>query len=574
VYFPRLVKLFVLNSIKREIFLTLLSIAGIALGIGLFVGVKAATDRALISFEESIRGINPHVNYEIVDTAGIDFDENIYRKIREIEENSFPLLRTNGYLPDRGVTIDITGIYTVKMARFINIETGKRYDIERFFKLRNGVFITKKFAERYHLRKGDAVNAFVYNGKYPLQIADILDTSALPSNMVLMDIGNFQEYFGKSGTLTTVDLSTSDIKAEVIRNILPSDLSIDSKSEVIRQQQSLIASFRYNLQFITFLAVLVGIFLLYNTIFISVVKRRTEVGILRGMGADKRTVVLLFAIKGVLLGSVGSVLGIILGQLFSYFSIIAVEKTISTVYRSIAISDYLITMSDALKALALGCFVSFLASLIPALESAKVKPNESSKTGSFEKKHKKHQKLFSYIGLFCILFGGFISFLDYTYVPTDFPYLAYTGILFFILGFTFNAPTFLTLLLKIIRRPAHKLFKATGKITVSDIDGSRYRFSVALMSVAISSALIFALLSSIFSLRASFKEWLDVYLIADVYVKPASCRSNYCFTPLSDGLTERIRSFPEVKDVGKFRALQLDFMGSKVTTGLRTQRHG
>jgi putative ABC transport system permease protein len=567
VRFLRLAKLFILNHIKGEIFLTVLSITGIALGIGLFVGVKAATDRAVVSFQETMQGVNPYANYEVVDAAGVDFDENIYREIRQKEENSFPFLQTNGYLPDKKVSIDITGIYTVKMARFVGFEKRRGYDVSRFFGERNGVFVTKEFSERYHLRRGDTMNAFVYDGVYPLRIAGILNATALPPNTVLMDLGNFQEYFGKSGVLSGIDLSTSEKTAEIIRDILPSRLSIESKSGVIRQQQSLITSFRYNLQFITFLAVLVGIFLLYNTIFISVVKRRTEVGILRSLGADKRTVVLLFTIKGLILGFIGSVLGIVLGQAFSYFSIIAVERTISTIYRSISISHYLITWTDALKALALGCFVSFLASLMPALESAKVRPNESSKAGSFEKKHRRNQTLLSLIGLVSILFGGVLSFLDYVYVPNNFPYLAYAGILFFIFGFTFISPTFLALLLSVLRRPARCLFRTTGGITVSDIDGSRYRFSVALMSVAISSALIIALLSSIFSLKSSFREWLDDYLIADVYVKPASCRSNYCFTPLSDNLSEEIRRFPEVRDVGKFRALQLDFMGKRVTAG-------
>jgi putative ABC transport system permease protein len=565
--FIELVHLFVFRHIRREKFLTFLSISGIALGIGLFVGVKAATDRALVSFEENIRGINPHVTDEITDNSGIDFDERIYKDVRDIEGNSFPVLLTSGYISDKNVAIDITGMYTVRVISFLGTPGGERYDIEGFFSSPNGVLITRTFAERYGFRRGDVFRVNAYNGEYALSIVDILDSGTLPSNSVLMDIGNFQDYFGKSGYLSKIDVSSTGEKAALIRRILPPNLSMEDKSHVVRQQQSMIDSFRYNLHFITFLAILVGVFLLYNTIFISVVKRRTEIGILRGMGMDRRTVVLLFTAKGMILGLIGSGIGIALGQVFAYYSIIAVERTVSTVYHSISISDYFISGTDAAKAVVLGCFVSFLASFIPSLEAAKVRPNESSKSGSFESRYRKRQKAYSCIGGACIFLGVAASYVDYTYVPYNFPYLTYSGILIFILGVTLNAPAFLSLLLKVLKLPLDRIFRASGKITVSDIAGNRYRFSVALMSVAISSALIIALLSSIFSLKQSFRNWLDLYLVADVFIKPASCNSNYCYTPLPGELAKEISDMPEVKDIGRFRALETEFMGSKVITG-------
>lgn len=79
--FPRLLKILILRNIKEEKFLTFLSILGIALGVGLFTGVKVASDRAISSFESDIKGINPYANFEILDTSGIDFDEQIYRDV-------------------------------------------------------------------------------------------------------------------------------------------------------------------------------------------------------------------------------------------------------------------------------------------------------------------------------------------------------------------------------------------------------------------------------------------------------------------------------------------------------------
>ncbi|OGW40946.1 MAG: hypothetical protein A2Y97_03145 [Nitrospirae bacterium RBG_13_39_12] len=563
----KLIKILVLRNIKEEKFLTFLSIIGIALGVGLFTGVKVASDRAISSFESNIKGTSSYANYEVLDISGIDFNEHVYRNVREIEENSFPLLKVFGYIPEIKEAININGIYTVKTIRFLNISTLADIDFENYYRQINGILITKKFSDKHSLKRGDLLKPLVYDKEFNLKIVDILDTDSLLSNTVVMDIGNFQEYFKKTGYLSGIDLDTNEKTIEQLKNILPSNLRVEKKEEIFKNQKALIASFRYNLQFVSLIAILVGIFLLYSTVFVSVVKRRTEIGILRSLGADKKTIILLFTIQGMVLGLIGSILGIVFGQFAAYFSVIAVEKTISTMYSTISISDYLITKSDVLTALTLGLVISLIASAVPSFESSKIRPNESSREGSFEGKYRKHQKYFFLVGVLIIFSGVILSYLDYTYTPFDFPFLAYLGILLIIAGFTFVSPFYLSIILKIIKRPMEIIFKAIGRITVGDIKGNIYRFSVALMTVAISSALIIALFTLIFSFRGSLKGWINKYITADVYIKPASCRSNYCFYPMSEEVINKVKSYSEVSGVDKFRALQLELFGRKVVAG-------
>ncbi len=564
---PGLIRLFVFRNIREEKFLTFLSIFGVALGIGLFIGVKVASDRAIISFEADIRGINRYANYEILDISGIDFGEKIYPAVRELEENSWPVLKVAGYLPDPKETIDIEGIYTVKMIGLLGGSRDVKYDVEKFYRNANGVMITKKLSDSHSLARGTTIRVFVYDRGYPLKVVDILDTEYLPANTAVMDIGNFQEYFHKEGYVSRIDLSTDEKTAAEIQKILPKNLVIEKKEEVIKNRRSVVASFRYNLQFVSLIAVLVGIFLLYNTVFISVIKRRTEIGILRGLGTDKKTVIVLFLMQGALLGSAGSLLGIILGQVTAYFAVFAVKKTISTMYGAISISDYFITGGDALLAFVVGILISLVASAVPALESSRIRPNESSKEGSFEGKYKGYLKIFSLLGLVLIGFGGIMSWIDYRFAPFDFPFLAYSGILFIILGFSFISPYYLSAIVRIFRNVSPKIFRVTGRITAGDMSGNIYRFSVALMSVAISGALIIALLTLIFSFRSSLIQWIHRNISADVYIKPSSCISNFCFFAISDGLVKTIEGLPEVAGVDRFRTLYIDFRGRKVVAG-------
>jgi putative ABC transport system permease protein len=443
----------------------------------------------------------------------------------------------------------------------------KNTDWETFYRTINGILVTKRFCEKHVLKKGDTLNALMYDREYSLKIVDVLDSDALPTNTVIMDIGNFQEYFEKAGYLSRIDLATDQRTADEIRKKLPNNLGVEKKEELFRNRKALVMSFRYNLQFVSLIAILVGIFLLYNTVFITVVKRRSEIGILRSLGADRKTVILMFTIQGFILGLVGSLLGIILGQFAAYFSVIAVEKTISTLYSTITISDYLITKRDAIMALVLGMFVSLIASIVPSYEASKIRPHETSREGSFEGRYRRYQKSVSVAGILCILSGLIISYLDYRNTPFAFPLLAYIGILFIIGGFTLMSPFYLSLMLRFFERPAKYLFRSMGNITLGDMKGSTYRFSVALMSVAISSALIIALLILIFSLRGSLQAWINKNITADIYIKPASCRANYCFNPMSEEVVRIVESFPEVEGVDRFRGLHLDLHGRKVIAG-------
>lgn len=575
--FLKLLRILVMRNIRQEKFLASLSVIGVALGIGLFVGVKVASDRAVDSFESEIRGINPYATHEIYDTAGTDFDEEIYRNVRFIEEESLPVLQTSGYLPTVNDTIQLTGLYTLRAWKFLiashrDSKFGKGFsrrgiDWEMFYRTVNGILVTKKFAAKYSLKKGDSLHVSVYDKDAVLKIVDVLDAAALPANTFVMDIGNFQEYFGKAGHLSRIDLATDQQTADQIRKTLPSGIALDTKERLFSNRKALVMSFRYNLQFVSFIAILVGIFLLYNTVFISVVKRRTEIGILRGLGAGRKTILLLFTCQGFLLGLVGSVLGIVFGQFTAYFSVIAVEKTISTLYSTITISDYILSAREFFLACLLGITVSLAASIAPAYEASKIRPHETSREGAFEGRYRRYQNMIAITGILCILSGILAAYLDYRHAPFAFPLLAYIGILFIIAGFTLLSPRYLNLMLAVFRAPAARISPSMGPIAVGDMRGNAYRFSVALMSVAISCALIMSLLIVIFSLRGSLEGWINKNITADIYIKPASCKANYCFYPLSEEVIKIVRSFPEVEDVDKFRALHLDLFGKKVVAG-------
>ena len=68
---------------------------------------------------------------------------------------------------------------------------------------------------------------------------------------------------------------------------MPADIEVDAPSQRSDRIESMLGAFQLNLTALSLVSVLVGVFLIYNTISASVVRRRTEIGVLRAMGASR-----------------------------------------------------------------------------------------------------------------------------------------------------------------------------------------------------------------------------------------------------------------------------------------------
>ncbi len=71
----------------------------------------------------------------------------------------------------------------------------------------------------------------------------------------------------------------------------------------------MLKAFQFNLTMLSGIALLVGVFLVYNTMAFSVAHHRREIGILRALGMERRAITGLFLLEAGLLGLVGGVMG-------------------------------------------------------------------------------------------------------------------------------------------------------------------------------------------------------------------------------------------------------------------------
>ena len=96
----------------------------------------------------------------------------------------------------------------------------------------------------------------------------------------------------------------------------------------------MLAAFRWNLRLLSYIALIVGAFLIYNTISVSVVRRRPETGIVRALGASRNAVLAAFLGEAAFFGLAGAVLGLPLGRVMATGAVKLMAATVESLYVS------------------------------------------------------------------------------------------------------------------------------------------------------------------------------------------------------------------------------------------------
>jgi putative ABC transport system permease protein len=152
-----------------------------------------------------------------------------------------------------------------------------------------------------------------------------------------MDIAAAQWAFGRIGKLDRIDIEfkrKENFKSvsEKISEVLPGFLRVDRPERKNRQVEKMLRAFQYNLTALSFVALIVALYLIYNMVALSVVRRRSEIGTLRAIGATPLLIASIFFIEAGIIGAAGSVIGVWLGKYLAQFSLNAVSVTVNNLY--------------------------------------------------------------------------------------------------------------------------------------------------------------------------------------------------------------------------------------------------
>src|ERR1035441_1753641 len=199
---------------------------------------------------------------------------------------------------------------------------------------------------------------------------------------VVLDIADAQQALRRYGKLDRIDVTIGPHEdfarvEQAIRRALPVSALVEKPGARSEENQRMLRAFRWNLRALSYISLVVGAFLIYHTISVSVVRRRAEIGILRAIGAARSTILALFLAEALLCGIVGATLGVLLGRILAGGTVRLIADTVNALYTTSRPAPIELTAVEACTGILTGALVAFFSALAPAREAMKVAPTEA-----------------------------------------------------------------------------------------------------------------------------------------------------------------------------------------------------
>ncbi len=581
-----LFRAFILRRLAQEPLRPLVTVLGIALGIGVVVAIQLANASSLHGFETAIETVSGKTSLEIIG-PGRGFDENRLLKLgwlREYGEVS-PVIEGEAIFSSyfgvleslRVLGIDILRDRPFRDYQLLEFGNGQRQPTQsEFLNLLidpASLLITEKFASRHQLAigssmelvLGDRVKSFTIRGL----LKDEGPARVLDGNFALLDIAAAQLAFDRLGKVDRLEIRlrpgmSLDICETAIARNLPEGLMVQRPMRRGRQVEKILEAFHFNLTALSYIALLVGLFLIYNTVSISVIARRQEIGILRSLGVARKRVLMLFLSEAALLALIGCSLGLLVGRWLASVAVQVTSTTVNTLYIAAAAKPVPLSVEQVVLSFAVGLPLSLLAAALPALEASRVPPTAAIRGAErLEVGYRFTVRYLIFPAVLFLLSAWFSTFKPISGLPI-FGYAAAVAIVF---GAAFLVPAVLYGLSRVGDRPLTWLFKVEGKLANANLMGAISRISISVAALAVSLSMMVALAVMIGSFRETVKYWVEQTLKADLYVAPAT-RSNVASDATISPQVERIVAVhPAVAAVDRFRNLNIPYGEGLVTLG-------
>ena len=340
------------------------------------------------SFHSSLESLTGKGDLLITGTAGVD-EQLLGKLVRLPFDLKFsPRIEDFASINGKGEALPFIGLDLIGGGRGQKFASGGTGGGWLLFTEVNPVWVGRGLG----LEPGDHVRLLINDAMREYVVSGVLGSErqgASESNVIVADIGLAQRMTGKVGKLDSIDVQIPpgrpvEYWRELLRRQVPASISIEPQGSRTDENRKMLAAFRWNLRVLSYIALVVGAFLIYNTISISVVRRRNEIGVVRALGGTRGMVLSGFVAEAGVFALAGSLLGLAIGRVMAIGAVKLIGNTVEALYVSSRPTPVELMVGIALTGVALGVCVSLAAALAPALEASHVTPVEAMARGREE----------------------------------------------------------------------------------------------------------------------------------------------------------------------------------------------
>jgi putative ABC transport system permease protein len=326
----------------------------------------------------------------------------------------------------------------------------------------------------------------------------------------------------------------------------------------------MLSAFRWNLRILSYIALLVGAFLIYNTISVSVVRRRADIGTVRALGASRRAVLLAFLAEAAMFGLAGALIALPMGRLLATGAVRLLATTVNSLYISSRPGTLNLSAESVILAFIVGIGVAVTSALAPAREASLVPPTEAMARGLREYAIRVERTRDAGIALVLAIAGALAARLPAVGGKPIFGYLS----AFLLIGASsLSIPALVYWITSLASMTLRRFMGVEAMLASRSLAGSLRRTSVLVGALSTAIAMMTSVGIMVGSFRQTVVTWLDGQLPADLYLRPAGDPSMDRHPTISADLTDRIAKLPGVESVSRFRAYEIEYQGLPVTLG-------
>lgn len=511
-----------------------LALLGICIGVAVMVAVDLANSSSQKAFQLSMDTVNGAATHQIV--GGPDgVDEDLYTKLRVDAAVREIAPVVEGYVDVTGITLQLLGVDLFAERNFRSyaipeeeirvvgdaadrMETRSTSAVRRMLTEPGAVFMSPGTATRLQLEPDARLTVIASGRRYPAVFAGTTGAAAGSlDNLLIVDISVAQHWLQMRGKLSRIDVRQPDDGEEAvtdtIRAQLPRGVMLLDAARRTQTVTELSRAFTTNLTAMSLLALLIGVFLIYNSVGFAVLQRRGLIGILRALGLTRAQVFRLILVEGVALGLIGALLGVGAGVWLGEHLLALVSRSINDLYFRVSVTDVAVSPASVATGLTAGMIATLVAAAMPALEAASYAPRLATIRSVIE-----HRTggLLRYIALAGV--GAALLSLILLRLSGDSLVAGLSAVFLMIVGVSLVIPLTVGWLSGLAAPVAGALGGMPARLAVAGIGATLSRTGVAIVALAVAVSATVGVSIMVDSFRGSVSDWLGNTLRSDLYV--------------------------------------------------------
>jgi putative ABC transport system permease protein len=542
-----------------------LTLLGIALGVAVYFAVRTANITIIDSLNVTVEKISGRATLQV--TAGeAGFPEEVLETVRAtpgvlVAEPAIEVIAHTAFKDEGNILIagvDTTGDQEIREYQWEESET-EVGDPLVYLAQPDSIMISRAFAERHGLKEEDKLPLYTSQGRKEFTIRGIFKPIGLGEvfggNVAAMDVYSAQFVFHRGRNFDRIDIMTDphvplEHVQAALRQKLPAGFDVDRPAARGEEMEKTVAAMRQGLTITSFVALLVGVFIIFNSFSIAVNQRWKEIGILRALGVEQRNIQRMFLGEAVLMGAIGSLLGVASGFYMASGATRIVSDIVAVIYaRATTPQPPAFHPDYAMVSLALGIVASLIAAWLPARAASRLNPVLA--LHNIETRQRE-----AVLGWPRMVSGLALTALGVALVRFapprvgDFSQFIYVAMM--LLGLIVILPKVAQWLARALRPLMDGAFGSEGVLAVDTMIHAPRRTSATVGALMVGLTFVFSTGAYIQSYERMVLRWMDRSVNADLYVTASlAARSRtYHFT---EDLGQRIAALPMVKRVENVR---------------------